>query len=280
MSSGGGWESIVGDLEADEPELERTPTDVVPPRFDEAPVAPVEPKPILDLKTKTREPLAQIALTSAPAQELAKKPLTLPKPGGMEGTAGARPAAPPALAPIAEGFSGGLMERLAVESPVVQKEPFLTEYKELLSAIGLTLLLLGGFATYKLLSSGEPEVVVEAPAQEARRPGQVPPPKQQPKPAPTPAPSPAPPDPQQAEADKAPAAVPVQPILSVMTVPAEATVEINGLVRGKSPLVMKSPSGSAPLRVKVTKNRYKTWQELVSPNETGHFVVKVVLEAR
>ncbi len=259
----GGWESVVGELDDPEPELDRTPVDLVAPPF-----AAEAARPLLDLKSGERAP------ASPPTSD--RPVLSLPKPAASSG-----PVAPevPKLPPLVQGFSGELMDRLAADTPPAPtKEPFFVEYKELLSAIALALALIGGFVVYKLLSADDVEVIAP-PVNQARTPGKL-----DPAPAPKkdepPAKALVEANPQIKEAPEPPPPPPAQPMLSVMTVPSEATIEVNGLVRGKSPMVIKSPSGNTPLRMKITKNRYKTWEEVVAPNEAGHFVVKVALEER
>lgn len=85
-----------------------------------------------------------------------------------------------------------------------------------------------------------------------------------------------------------PAAVPVPevevaaqpkaaPVLTVMTVPPGAQIEIDGRVHGRTPLVMPSPT-SRGLMIRLRHPGFRVWEQVVHPNEAGHFQVKVSLE--
>ncbi len=68
------------------------------------------------------------------------------------------------------------------------------------------------------------------------------------------------------------------PVLSVMTVPSGAQVEVDGRVYGQSPLVIPSPA-SRGLMIRVRHPGFRIWEGVVHPNEAGHFQVQISLEA-
>lgn len=67
-------------------------------------------------------------------------------------------------------------------------------------------------------------------------------------------------------------------MLSVVTVPGGALVEIDGVIYGRSPLIMPSPKDRKSLRVKLKLDDHQPWEQVVRPNEAGHFNVNVKLE--
>lgn len=86
---------------------------------------------------------------------------------------------------------------------------------------------------------------------------------------------------QQGTAPQAPNSKPrtKTPMLSVVSTPRGALVEIDGVVYGSTPVVMPSPTGKEKLRVKLMLDGYRKWESVVQENEAGHFSVNVVLKA-
>ncbi|MCB9653863.1 MAG: PEGA domain-containing protein [Deltaproteobacteria bacterium] len=70
----------------------------------------------------------------------------------------------------------------------------------------------------------------------------------------------------------------VKPMLSVITIPAGASVEINGVPLGRSPLVRPSPHAKGRIEVTVKKQGFNTTSSFVSPNSAGHYSLTVQLE--
>ncbi len=70
------------------------------------------------------------------------------------------------------------------------------------------------------------------------------------------------------------------PMLSVTSSPPGAMVEINGLVRGKTPLVITSPERTPSIRIRLTLDKHRTWEGAVEANEAGHYAKRVELTPR
>ncbi|MBK8014761.1 MAG: PEGA domain-containing protein [Deltaproteobacteria bacterium] len=70
----------------------------------------------------------------------------------------------------------------------------------------------------------------------------------------------------------------VTPMLSVITIPAGAVVEVNGINAGKSPLVRPSPHANGRIEVTVKKAGFNTASSFVSPNSAGHYALTVQME--
>ena len=66
------------------------------------------------------------------------------------------------------------------------------------------------------------------------------------------------------------------PMLSVLSSPSGALVDIGGVIYGKTPLVMPSPNAES-LSITLKLGGFRTWRKVVRPRETGHFSVHVKL---
>ena len=71
-----------------------------------------------------------------------------------------------------------------------------------------------------------------------------------------------------------------QPMLTVMSSPSGARVEIGGKTVGKTPLVTPAPAGNEDLAVRVSLVNHRPWQGLAKPSPSGHYTVKVELRPR
>jgi hypothetical protein len=81
-----------------------------------------------------------------------------------------------------------------------------------------------------------------------------------------------------AHAPKPKAAV---PMLSIMSTPLGAVVEVDGVVAGKTPLVIPTPfKDPRTLRIRLNLEGYRRWEQDVSPSEAGHYVANARLEPR
>jgi hypothetical protein len=69
------------------------------------------------------------------------------------------------------------------------------------------------------------------------------------------------------------------PMVTIVSSPIGALVEINGMVYGKTPLIMPSPQRVTSMRVKLKYDKYQTWDEVVNANSAGHFTVNATLKA-
>lgn len=70
------------------------------------------------------------------------------------------------------------------------------------------------------------------------------------------------------------------PMLSILSTPAGAEVEIDGKAAGRTPVIRPSPQNGPPIKIKVSLKRYETWEEAVYANEAGHYVAQVELRKR
>jgi hypothetical protein len=68
------------------------------------------------------------------------------------------------------------------------------------------------------------------------------------------------------------------PMLSVVSAPRGALVEIDGVVYGKTPLIMPSPRGKVALEVLLRLEGHKKWQSTLQPSPSGHYALNVTLE--
>ncbi|CAN0555107.1 unnamed protein product, partial [Laminaria digitata] len=75
----------------------------------------------------------------------------------------------------------------------------------------------------------------------------------------------------------APAQTQISPVLTVLSTPAGAQVEIAGKIYGKTPLIMPSPDRTS-LMITLRYPEHSVWTDIVRPNEAGHFQVEVALK--
>lgn len=175
---------------------------------------------------------------------------------------------------------------------------FWVEYKEVVRAGIIGLVLIGGVVAYQLnkdpatIADPEPERLQPAVAQ----PQPNEPPKtndvqlQQPAEQPKPLPKEQPEvpslaknekdatDPAKDEKKETPKAA--TPMVTVVSTPPGATVEINGEVLGKTPLIMRSPRNIQELAIAISLDGHKKWSQNVPANEAGHFTVNAKLDKK
>ncbi len=80
-----------------------------------------------------------------------------------------------------------------------------------------------------------------------------------------------------------PAKAPVAPatrMVTVVSTPPGAVVEVNGVPFGKTTLVKPAPEGVEELEVVVKLFGYETWRDQVRPNGLGHYSVNVRLRPK
>ena len=82
------------------------------------------------------------------------------------------------------------------------------------------------------------------------------------------------------ETSPRPTEVKAIPMLSILSVPLGALVEIEGKVYGKTPLIRMSPQTSGALEIKLKHKLYKTTEATIRPNENGHYEIQVKMELR
>ena len=68
------------------------------------------------------------------------------------------------------------------------------------------------------------------------------------------------------------------PMLSIVTTPRGAIVDINGVVYGRTPLIMPSPQNESSLSVTLKLPGHRTLTEVLTRNEGGHFSLNVRLQ--
>lgn len=60
-------------------------------------------------------------------------------------------------------------------------------------------------------------------------------------------------------------------MISIVSQPLGAKVEIDGTIYGKTPFIQPSPKGKAMLSVRLLMDGHKIWRETLTPDESGHF---------
>ncbi len=70
------------------------------------------------------------------------------------------------------------------------------------------------------------------------------------------------------------------PLLSVLSNPSGAQVEINGTIYGTTPLIQPSPPNVKSLSIRLLKSNFRTYETVLTPNEAGHFNLSANLEKR
>ncbi len=68
------------------------------------------------------------------------------------------------------------------------------------------------------------------------------------------------------------------PMLSIVTRPSGALVEIDGVVYSRTPLIAEAPRGRTSLSIELRLDDHKPWSGIIEPNEAGHFNLNVMLE--
>jgi hypothetical protein len=289
-----GWAGLV---ELDEPHAtsepdDKTPPDPVPAFSTPAVSGPTAPSTAAGLGGRTlRLPVPGSATSGATAPAA---PAGTPLRPLVDDLQAPPPAAQPpgrgrGRAPVADvGFSGAdFVERLgAGGTPApAPKASIWREYREVITTAAIGVVLLAGAVAWRLSGPSEPE----APAgSTTRAPAGASTPSADPTSAPTP-PSddptahvaPASP-PAEAAPSATPAPTPVkaaQPMLTIMTVPPGADLEIDGEFVGRSPFVSVVPSGTRELRVTASLDGYADGRSTLVPNDGGHFSATLTLVA-
>jgi hypothetical protein len=196
----------------------------------------------------------------------------------------------------ASGFSSeSLVEKLSEGTGRASKTKpsFFTEYKEVVRAVVIGVVLLGGGIAYQLTRSpAEPApVIIPEMPQTAAATKEEPPKTIEKVPA---EPNEQPPSlPRETEQKSIavltnpngdePAETPnpakaATPMITVISTPPGATVEINGDGQGKTPLILRSPRNISMLTISIQLHNHKKWQQDVPANEAGHFTVNAQLE--
>lgn len=212
-------------------------------------------------------------------------------------------------APGGVAFSSeSLVEKLSEGTGRADKQAktsFLVEYKELVRAAAIGVVLLGGGVAYHFLRAPEPQAPVQMvmeppkPVQQAKV---VDPATKQTDPKtstdPQPAEQPATPknaqqkalatamlaasgDKQEAQPNQQQPGETVKaatPMITVVSTPPGGTVEINGEAHGKTPLILRSPRNVNMLSIRIQLEKHKRWEQDVPANEAGHFTVNAQLE--
>ncbi|MEM7677390.1 MAG: PEGA domain-containing protein, partial [Myxococcota bacterium] len=232
------------------------------------------PAPMQNVRSSSRNPHQG----AKPSAENHGSRLTLPSP--KKASSAQQDAASPATTPQPDtlGFSSeGLVDRLNEGPPSSSSTEEPGAYRELYITIAVVVVLLVGAVVYQFTrpKAVQNTPVVSAPIPDEQRP--LPPPTA---PPPTERTAPAPHvQPQRAtsrgETAKTRTAT---PMLSVVSMPGRAIVDIDGVVYGRTPLIMPSPRNAASLQITIKLPGYKTHSEQLSRNAAGHFSLNVKLE--
>lgn len=207
------------------------------------------------------------------------------------------PADPANAPPPAPSFStNALVEKLSDgsgSSRTAKAGPsFWVEYKEVIRAAVIGVVLIAGVVAYQLNKGPEKMAMVPRSEQPVVtvEPEKTAPPKtdvqmQEPGEQPKPLPKEQPEVPSLAkdpkkDPTKEPPPKAATPMVTVVSTPPRATVEINGDVIGKTPLIMRSPTNIQELAITISLDGHKKWQQNVPANEAGHFTVNAKLEPK
>lgn len=68
------------------------------------------------------------------------------------------------------------------------------------------------------------------------------------------------------------------PLVSVVSTPKGAIVEIDGVIYGSTPLIMPSPPNTDRMKIGLKLDKFKRWEQIVTAGASGHFSVNVTLE--
>ena len=68
------------------------------------------------------------------------------------------------------------------------------------------------------------------------------------------------------------------PMLSILSVPSGASVEIDGKIYGKTPLITQLPGGPPSLSVRLIKDNFRNFETVLMRNEVGHYSLKATLK--
>ena len=80
--------------------------------------------------------------------------------------------------------------------------------------------------------------------------------------------------------DKQKVEKPILPMMSILSEPIGALVEINGKVYGKTPLIRQSPQSKGSLKVRLRYKYHQTLDATIWPNEDGHYEAKLILRKK
>lgn len=188
------------------------------------------------------------------------------------------------------------MERL--EPPVAEATPTPAvehgrrAYRELYITIAVVVAALAGTIAYQLAPSPPAKPAMSdgaspvGPRPEAPSPGQPPRPEERPDTAP----SPAPPAKRRTTADQPtrrpppaatakPAVAPsATPMLSIVSTPNGAIVSIDGVIYGRTPLIMPGPPDKDSLAVTLKLSGHRNFSKVLTKTEAGHFSLNVKLK--
>lgn len=70
------------------------------------------------------------------------------------------------------------------------------------------------------------------------------------------------------------------PVVSVVSTPPGAMVQIDGVVYGRTPLILPAPAGRRSLDVVLMLNDHKNFEQVIEASEAGHFSLNVKLQPR
>ena len=184
-----------------------------------------------------------------------------------------------------ERFStAGLVDRLNDSAPAPSVVEGAHTYRELYITIVVVAVLMISVIIYQFLPSNPvvPVVLPDTPKNDLAgtpTPGTTAPRDTTADGPPTPKPTPTPPAPPAPPAKQSKSTTAI-PMLSVVTTPSGALVQINGIVYGKTPLIEPGPRDRTPLQVTLTKKGFRKFSSVLAPNEAGHFSLNVKLEPR
>jgi len=146
---------------------------------------------------------------------------------------------------------------------------FWSEWKEVILTASLGTAALAALAFVPWGGNDEPDVEALA-ADEAPAVPAVPPPTTDPVPRPV----------TNAEAPEQRTRPAPAPMVSVVSEPPGAMVQLDGVVYGETPLILPAPAGQGTMEVVLRLDGYVTHEGFLEANEAGHFSLNVKLQPR
>ncbi len=174
------------------------------------------------------------------------------------------------------GATSDFFASLGPKEPMpVQKQGFFHEFRGVLWTVGVGLLVFVGTVLYSGRSNtpreATPPPMTPADTAQNHRNALVPPKKDE---AGVPSHTPSTPTP---GGETTPNST-VEPMMSIVTVPKGALVEINGTLYGRTPIIKPGPKGVDSLFVSIKLKGHRRWEGQVSRNKAGHFSIQATLQ--
>ncbi|MBI2374993.1 MAG: PEGA domain-containing protein [Deltaproteobacteria bacterium] len=264
MTDRHGWQGLV---DIDEPaSAEDTDPDLKPVRVDGPREQPKPPR------VGARAPVREVVRRPA---ERAAEPDPPPRLKLPTAEPLARPKGPVVTAPPETPIAQLGAEPSGTRKGFAAEKSSWREYKELIATAVAGLLIFSGVTAYQLATHQKDggDILVEAPPH-------PPPPDPEGQDPPSPIePDPAVPSAVQPEEPEEPEAPAVQMrMVSIVSTPPGANVEVNGASWGVTPIIRPEENGEKAIEVVITLKGFREFRDVVLANEAGHFTVEANLQ--